>query len=301
MKIDKSLNGAGLLHLMVVYIVWGSTYLFIRIAVQGDQGFPPFILGGTRVLTGGIILLAWSKLRGQRIRPTRQELITLFLSGLLLWVGGNGFLNWAETRVDSGLASLIIAAIPIWVVIVTTIVDRKMPTARLVGALLVGFVGILVLSYPTLRSGESADIWSIGMLMFAGLSWGIGSVLQSRRPVKLTPVVSAGYQQLFGSFGFLVFILLLGESWPTPSQEAWLAWVYLVIFGSLFAFTSYVTAIKLLPMKIVATYAYVNPVIALFLGWLILSEDITLWTIAGAFLVLLGVGGIFRERYRGTN
>ncbi len=301
MKIDKSFSGAGLFHLLVVYIVWGSTYLFIRIAVQGEHGFPPFILGGTRVLTGGIILLTWSKLRGERLRPTRQELKTLFISGLLLWVGGNGFLNWAEIRVDSGLASLMIAAIPIWVVLVTSLVDRQLPQIKLVGALLIGFAGILVLSFPTFGSGETADAWSIGMLLFAGLSWGAGSVLQSRNPVKLSPVVSAGYQQLFGSIGFAVFILLLGETWPTPDRQVWLAWGYLVIFGSLFAFTSYVTAIKLLPMKIVSTYAYVNPVIALFLGWLVLSEKISLWTIVGAILVLLGVAGIFRERYRSTN
>ena len=122
-------------------------------------------------------------------------------------------------------------------------------------------------------------------------------MFQSRRPMALSSVINAGYQHLIGALGFGLLVLLLGETWSTPDANAWLAWGYLVIFGSLFAFTSYLRAIKLLPMKIVATYAYVNPVIAVFLGWLILGESVTPWTLGWAFLVLLGVAGIFRERY----
>jgi drug/metabolite transporter (DMT)-like permease len=295
---QKTINSTGLLNLFVVYIVWGSTYLAIRVAVRAEGGFPPFLLGATRVLIGGSLLLLWAALRGERLRLTRAEFTTLFVSGLLLWVGGNGLVNWAEQRTDSGLAALIIAATPIWVTIVEAIVDRQLPSWRMVGALLVGFLGIAVLTFPTLRQGLRADLFSILALLLAGLSWGSGSVLQSRRPVQVSAGVSAGFQQLVGSVGFGVMVLLLGEKWTLPEAESWLAWGYLVVFGSLFAFTAFIRALKLLPTKIVMTYAYVNPVIAVFLGWLVLRETVSLWTLGGALLVLLGVAGVFRERYR---
>lgn len=295
---EKSINLTGLLNLLVVYIVWGSTYLAIRVAVQEEGGFSPFILGFTRVIAGGSLLILWGALRGERLKPTRQEMITLIVSGLMLWVGGNGLVNWAEQRTASGLAALIIAATPIWVAIVEAIIDQKLPSWRMISALLVGFSGIAVLTAPTLMDGVRADLISIAALLVAGLSWGSGSVFQSRRPVGLASVVNAGYQHLVGAVGFGFLVLLLGESWNTPAAEAWLAWGYLVVFGSLFAFTAFIRALKLLPTKIVMTYAYVNPVIAVFLGWLILREAVTIWTLGGALLVLLGVAGVFREKAR---
>ncbi len=294
---EKSLNINGLLNLLVVYFVWGSTYLAIRVAVQEDGGFPPFILGFSRVLVGSIILLLWGAFRRKRLKPTRREWSTLIISGVLLWVGGNGLVNWAEQRTASGLAALIIAAMPIWIAIIEAVIDRKFPSYHLILALLVGFSGIAILTLPTLRGGIGSDILSVIALLMAGLSWGAGSVLISRRPVDLAVGVSAGFQQLIGAVGFLVITLILGEKWSQPSAQAWLAWGYLLLFGSLLAFTSYIRAIKLLPVKIVSTYAFVNPVIAVFLGWLILGETITTSMIAGAALVLLGVAGVFRERY----
>ena len=295
---EKNINLPGLLNLFVVYIVWGSTYLAIRVAVQEDGGFAPFILGFSRVIVAGTLLILWGVLRKERLKPNRQETITLVVSGLTLWVGGNGLVSWAEQRANSGLAALIIAATPIWVAIVEAMIDRKLPTLRMTAALLIGFGGIAVLTTPTLRQGVRADIISIVAILLAGLSWGIGSVVQSRRPVALTSVVSAGYQQLIGAIGFGFVILLLGETWSMPSPGVWLAWGYLVIFGSLFAFTAFIRALNLLPTKIVMTYPYVNPVIAVFLGWLILKEAVTPWTLAGAALVLLGVAGVFYERAR---
>jgi len=173
---EKSLSSTGLLNLLVVYIVWGSTYLAIRVAVNQGTGFAPFMLGFTRVLVGGSLLLLWSALRGERLKPTRKETLTLVVSGLMLWVGGNGLVNWAEQRADSGLAALIIAATPIWVALVEAIIDRKLPSWRMVGALLIGFSGIAVLTAPTLRQGVHADILSVVALLLAGLSWGSGSV-----------------------------------------------------------------------------------------------------------------------------
>jgi drug/metabolite transporter (DMT)-like permease len=296
---DKSLNWAGLLNLFVIYLVWGSTYLAIRVAVRQGSGFPPFMLGGSRVTSAGIVLLLWGALRRQRIKPTWGEFGRLLVPGILLWVGGNGLVNWSEQRADSGLAALIISATPIWSAIVTAVIDKELPTFGMVAALMVGFVGMAVLSVPVLSAGVRADIWSILGLLLAGLSWGTGTVLQSRKPVALSSTVSAGYQQLIGGLGLLMVALILDEPWPTPIMEAWFAWGYLWFFGSILAFTSFVKALRLLPTKIVMTYPYVNPVIAVFLGWLILNETISLWTLGGAVLILLGVAGVFRERIRG--
>ena len=176
-----------------------------------------------------------------------------------------------------------------------------MPSFLLIGSLLIGFAGIALLSVPVLLSGTSSDLWLLIALLLAGLSWGCGTVLQTRKPVTLAPRVSSGYQQLFAGLGFVVAALLLREPRPDPVPEAWLAWGYLVIFGSVFAFTSFVQTLRLLPINVAMTYAYVNPVIAVILGWLILREPITGWTIGGAALVLLGVAGIFRDRYSETS
>ncbi|MBL7162951.1 MAG: EamA family transporter [Anaerolineales bacterium] len=296
MKTEKKVTWGGLLNLFVVYFVWGSTYLAIRVAVREGSGFPPFALGAMRVLPAAAILIALGALARKRVRLTRRELVTLIFSGLLLWLGGNGMVNWSEQRADSSIAALMIAATPIWVAITEAILDRRLPSLRFAGALMIGFSGIAVLSWPVLRSGVRADILAIIGLLIAGFSWGLGTILQSRRPVGVQSVVSAGYQQLFGGIGFVLIFLLSSEPVPNPIPEAWWAWGYLVVFGSLFSFTAYVRAVELLPTSIVMTYPYVNPVIAVFLGWIILNEPITMWTIAGAVLVLLGVAGIFQER-----
>ncbi len=217
-------------------------------------------------------------------------------SGLLLWTGGNGLVTWAEQRADSGLAAMIVATVPIWTALIEALLDRRLPSSRLIFALLVGFVGILLLSIPSLRSGMKADVLAVLALLGAPISWSAGSVLQNRRTVSLAPQVSAGYQSLFGGLGFLVLVLLFREPKPVPTDQAWLAWGYLVLFGSLIGFTSFVQVLRLLPMSIAMTYAYVNPVIAVLLGAWILGEPITLWTISGAVLVILGVAGVFRDR-----
>jgi drug/metabolite transporter (DMT)-like permease len=294
----QSLPLAGLLHLLVIYIIWGSTYLAIRVAVREGSGFPPFTVGALRTLVGGAILLALAALRRHRLRPTSSETRILVASGLLLWVGGNGLVTWAETRAESGYAALIIATIPIWIAAMEAVADRRSPPPLMIFSLLVGLAGIGVLSAPYLAGGDSRDLAALAALLVAPFCWALGSVLQRRRPVGVASQVSAAYQQLFGSVGFFAVALLVHEPAPTPTREAMLAWLYLVIMGSVVAFSSYVAALQLLPTRVVATYAYVNPVIAVLLGAVILGEAITPATIAGMVLVLLGVAGVFRATYR---
>lgn len=295
---ERSIEARGIVNLFIVYIVWGSTYLAIRIAVRPGSGIPPFTLGMVRILIAGSLMLLISALRRSSMRPTRKELVVLACSGVLLWTGGNGMLNWAEQRIDSSLAALLIATVPLWMVLMESILDRKKPSSGLVLSLIVGFVGIALLSATTLQTGDMGDILSLLALVLASISWTLGSLLQSRMPVSLSIEVSAGYQQIFGGLGFVVLVLLTGEPRPTPTTDAWLAWGYLIFVGSLIGFTAYVRILQLLPMSVAMTYAYVNPVVALFLGAVILSEPLHITTLAGAALVLLGVAGVFRERSR---
>ncbi|MEJ5201329.1 MAG: EamA family transporter, partial [Anaerolineales bacterium] len=278
----SSLNPAGLFHLSVVYLVWGSTYLAIRVGVRPGAGFTPFMLGAYRVIAAGAILLILSLLTKQRTNLSKAELLWLFISGQLFWLGGNGLVMVGEQRADSGIAALIIAATPIWAATINALVTRTAPTWNLLVSWIIGTGGIIVLSMPTILSGVRADLLSIFALNLAAISWAGGTVLQSRYQSKLTPTVHSGYQLLFGGIGFLTLALIFREPLPQPVLEAWIAWAYLVIFGSLIAFTSYIQALRMLPTNLVTTYSYVNPIIAVILGRIILKETITIWTVAGA-------------------
>lgn len=296
----QGLNRTGLANLLVVYLVWSSTYLAIRIAVREGAGFPPFTMGLMRAALGCLILFTWSYFKKERIRITTREALTLLVSSMLLWVAGNGLVTFAEQRTESGLAALLVAASPIWAAVVEAVWDRKLPSPLLFISLLIGFGGIVVLTLPSLSSGVQADAIATIALLVAAMAWSSGSVYQARNQLDLAPRVSSAYQMLFGAVGFALLAVLLNEPVPTPNTEAWLAWGYLVIFGTL-AFTSYVIALKLLPTRIVMTYAYVNPVLALLLGYFVLGEEITIYTIGGSLLVLLGVAGVFRERLAKQN
>jgi drug/metabolite transporter (DMT)-like permease len=290
------LDRRGLLHLLVVYIVWGSTYLGIRVAVREGSGFPPFAMALMRVMVASAFLLGWARLRGERVRLDRRELRLLVLSGLLLWVGGNGLVSWAEIRADSGLAALLVAAMPIWAVLIEMGLDRKAPNWKAAASIAIGFGGVGVLSWPVLRQGSSGDILAVVALLLAPLFWAFGSIMIQRQKPDLSVRVLAGWQQTFGGAGLLAVALARGERVPAPTGEAWLAWGYLVVFGSVIAMTSYMATLRRLPYRIVATYAYANPVIAVFLGWLILHEPVTGYTLGGAVLVVAGIAGVFHNR-----
>ena len=293
---NKKVTPLGLVHLSVVYVVWGSTYLAIRVAVREGAGFPPFLLGTLRLVVAGILLLLWGKLQGGTWKLSRTEFITLFGSGLLLWVGGNGLVMLAEQKIESGLTALILATTPIWVSLLEAVLDGRSPSTRLILSLLVGFLGIAGLSIPVFQAGVRADITSILAVVLASILWSAGMVVQSRQPTGHNLMISSGFQQLIAGAAFGLLTILFQEPLPAPDLEAWLALGYLLIFGSLLAFTSFVTVLKILPTRLVITHSYVNPVIAVLLGWLVLGEAVTWWVLGGAVLVLLGVAGVFWEQ-----
>lgn len=291
----EHLSKKGLFHLFIVYTVWSTTYLGMRVGVDPANGFPPFLFGSLRMGVAALILFALARLQHYTIKTTRRELLSLALVGNLLWMGGNGLVLWALQFADSGFASLIVASTPIWATLIELVQFKKKPSTVLLVSLLIGFLGVAALSVPSLGKGSS-QAFAVIALLVAAVSWALGSVIQTRRPVNLPPQVMSAYHQLFASGGFLLVSLLLGEPAPQPNLSAWLAWLYLVGFGSVFAFTSYIYTLQLLPINIAMTYAYVNPVLALLLGWLLLNEPIGIWTMLGAALVLVSVFGIFSAK-----
>ncbi len=293
---SKQVTLAGLANLFIIYIAWGSTYLAIRVAVRDGSGIEPFMLGATRTLVAGSFLVAMTALLRWRLKPSRQELFVLATSGLLLWLGGNGLVNYAEQYIDSGLAALLVGTMPIMVAGMEAIIDRRMPSPLLAGSLLLGFAGLATLVWPVLRQGAEGDVKAVIAMVVGPLSWGAGSILLARRPVNMSPFTISGYQQLFGSVFFWLVALALGEPLMNPTPEAWAAWGYLLVVGSIVAISAYMNALKLLPTSLVMTYPYVNPVIAVFLGWFLLHEGISWWTITGAAMVMLGVAGVFRAK-----
>jgi drug/metabolite transporter (DMT)-like permease len=296
----NKLNLSGLMHLLIVYIVWGSTYLGIRVAVQEGSGFPPMIMSATRVFAGSLILVALARfIQKQSLRLTKEEWVVLSVSGLALWWGGNGLVAIAEMTVPSGYAALIIACTPIWVAIIESVLDKKRPSVFLVISLLIGVAGIAVLNWPAIIAGNLNDLRGLFLLIIAGLSWGAGSIYQKRGNIHTAPEISSAVQQFTGGIALLITSFIISEPTMNPVPSAWWAWGYLIIFGSVIAFTSFVKALKLLPPNIVFTYAFVNPVVAVILGFFILGEPITPWTFAGATLVIIGVLGVFKEQKNG--
>jgi drug/metabolite transporter (DMT)-like permease len=290
----QNLSRSGLFHLFIIYVIWSSTYLAIRIAVGEGSGFPPFAMGASRLLITGIILLVIAIVRKDKIAITGRELLIITVSGVFLWTGGNGLLIWSEQHVHSGLAALLISTTPIWAALLDAVLSKRRPSAVLFLSLFLGLGGIAVLVYPSLSAHNLSDLISGLILVGGSISWAIGSVIQKRNPLAISDFTLAGYQILIASLTFLIMSLLFNEPVPQPTHNAILAWGYLIIFGSVIAYSSYVTALRLLPINIMMTYAFVNPVLAVFLGWLILGETITLWTIAGAALVVLSVFGVFK-------
>jgi drug/metabolite transporter (DMT)-like permease len=287
----------GLISLLVVYVVWGSTYLAIRYAVREGSGFPVFWMAGSRIMLGGVILLVVAAVTRQSFRMTRSSWVVTVVSAILMWNGGNGLVTWAEQGISSGYAALVIGTTPLWGVIIESILHRRLPTIRAVSSLLIGFAGLAVLTAPMIRTDEPVALNYLVALICAPVSWAVGSAYQQRRQLSQPIVVSSAYQQLVGGLVFMLLAVATREPWPQPTVEAWWAWGYLVVFGSVFAFTAYVTALRALPLPMVMTYAYVNPLIAVFLGWLFLKESITWHTLVGTLLILAGVAALFREKF----
>jgi drug/metabolite transporter (DMT)-like permease len=283
--------------LAIVYVVWGSTYLAIRVLVKT---MPPLLSGGARFMLAGTILFVVLLVRGGResVRFTRAQALSCLIVGSLLVTGGNGLVMVGEVDVPSGIAALIIASVPMWVVIYRRVAGERVATGTLAGVA-VGFVGLALLLLPSGGSSEVTSWVGLLLLFLAAPCWALGSFLSKRRELPPNPWLSTALQMFLGGVTSILGGLIHGEPndvhFGAFSSDSLLAFAYLVVIGSLVAFSAYVWLLQHAPISKVATYAYVNPVIAIFLGWAILSEQITVSIVAGAAIVVASVAAIVRK------
>jgi len=291
----KRILTSGWVSLGMVYLIWSTTYLAVRITVQPGSGFPPFAMGATRLFVAFIILLLLARLNKNRLKLTSRELVVAALTGLLLWTGGSGLVNWAVQSANSGFAALMAASQPIWVAVINAYLWRQLPSGLRMGSLILGFLGVAMLMVPKIVAGSHTESVATLALLLSALSWSVGSVCQTRSQVRIPVLVLSAYQALFGALGTLVLSLLANEPIPDPTSSAWLAWGYLIIFGSVLGYTAFIHALQKLPITIAMTYSYVNPILALLLGWWVLNEQIGVFTLIGAIMIVIGVAGLFHE------
>jgi drug/metabolite transporter (DMT)-like permease len=278
--------------LIAVYIIWGSTYLGIRLAIQT---IPPFLMVGIRYLISGTILYTLRRLSGDPA-PTRKEWHSASIIGLLLLMGGNGALAWAELRIPTGIASLFIATVPLWMVMLDALrPGGKRPSWLVWLGVLVGLIGTILLANPWQAYKTSPPLDPIGIIVLVSgaLSWSIGSLFSRNAPLPSSALLGTGMEMLAGSAGVFILGSLLGE-WSgfqlaNVSLESWAGLAYLVVFGSGIGFVAYTWLLRNAPTATVSTYAYVNPVVAILLGTLVLHEPLETIEIISAAVIIAGV------------
>ena len=280
------LRGRALIAYLLVCLVWGSTYLFIRIGVAD---LPPFLFAGARFLIAGLLLGGTMLVMGDRLPTSRRDWTTLAITGVLFLMGANAIVVWAEQTVPSGPASVYVAAVLLW----TAFFDSLVPggktrfTWQLALGLLLGFAGICLLA--GVRPGELIhdDMAGPLALLFASASWAAGSVFWKRRPTSSSPYVSASVQMVIGGGLIVLLGLALGEGpqWQFTAKSFG-ALVYLILIGSIVGYTAFGYALKYASATVVGTYAYVNPVVAVILGWLVLHEQVSGRMLAAMAMIL---------------
>ena len=283
------------LALITVYVVWGSTYFAIALVVQS---MPPLLTAGIRFLVAGLILAAYLGVRDRAsLAVTRRQLAGSAAVGVLLLAGGNGLVSLGERTVPSGLAALIVASIPLWIVILRLIAGDNVRRDIILGVC-IGIVGVAVLVVPSGISGQVGPI-GLAMLLGASLLWATGTYISTRVDMPRGAFASTAYQMIAGGLVLLIAGTLLGELRDLDFAKFTVASLagfgYLVVFGSLIAYSAYTWLLQNAPVSLVATYAYVNPVVAVFLGTLFLAEPITRTMLAGAALILAAVAFIVRR------
>ncbi|HEU4827727.1 MAG TPA: EamA family transporter [Gemmatimonadales bacterium] len=282
-----------------IYIIWGSTYLAIRVAIET---IPPFLMAGARFLTAGALLYGWARMRGVQ-RPSAASWRAAAILGAFFLLLGNGGVVWAEQRVPSGIAAVLVALLPIWTAIIEWIrPPGKRPTAGVTAGLITGFAGVALLLAPGVGSGAQVDLVGGLVLILASLSWAYAGVISKGLPLPESAVLSSGMQMLAGGALLTLAGLVTGEpgriALDAVSLRSGAAFLYLIVFGSLVGFSAFAWLLRVSTPGRVATYAYVNPIVAVFLGWLILGEPLAARDIAAAAIIVGGVVLITTARLR---
>src|SRR3989454_8984324 len=279
------------LAFLSIYTIWGSTYLAIRFAIET---FPPFLMASTRFVIAGGVLYAWIRLRGAQ-RPTWANWKAAIIVGGLLLLGGNGGVTKAEQVIPSSLAAVLITIVPIWMALLELLrKDRIVPTLHVVLGLVLGFGGVVLMVEPGDLAGRAGlnSFWA-GVLIFASFSWAIGSAYFRTAPLPTTPLLGSGMEMLAGG-ALLLLASLVSKEWAgfQPGNVSFLSlvsFIYLIVFGSLVGFSSYVWLLTKTTTARVSTYAYVNPVVAVFLGYFLAAEQPTLRTLLASSVIVIAV------------
>jgi drug/metabolite transporter (DMT)-like permease len=276
-----------------VYILWGSTYLAIKYAIET---LPPFLMAGSRFVFAGAVLFLWARFTKEYEPPKAAHWKTSLIVGTLLLLGGNGGVVFAEHYISSSLAALLVATEPFWIVLLSWLwLKGSRPNLKVALGLLLGFFGVWLLISGQHQTGAAASSGSTNLLaslaiIAAAMSWATGSIYGLRAPVPKSSLLTAGMQMLSGGAVLLVVSLVTGE-WSSfrlaeVSSNSWFGLAYLIVFGSLIGFTAYSWLLKNAQPAMVSTYAYVNPIVAVFLGWLIAGETFTGQMLTGAAIIV---------------
>jgi drug/metabolite transporter (DMT)-like permease len=280
-----------------IYIVWGSTYLAIRVVVGT---LPPFLAAGSRFLVAGTLLYVWARWRGVA-RPALRLWMPAFLLGGLFFLFGNGGVSWAETRIPSGLTALLAATSPLFTAIFESgHYGWRRPSIRAMVGIVAGLCGVALLVAPgEIIGGSHVDLAGAAAITLAALAWAGGSVLSHAVPLHSSPVLATGMKMLAGGVLLTTTGLLLGEgsriSAEMLTRHAILAWLYLIVFGSIIGFSAFTYLLRVTTPSKVATSAYVNPLVAVALGWALLGESVTPRTLLAAVII---IGGVMLIRLR---
>lgn len=287
--------------LLSVYLFWGGTYAGMKVAIET---MPPFLMAGVRFLSAGVVLYVISRLSGAK-RPAGREWRSSAIVGTLLLLGGNGLVAWSEQRVSSSIASLIVAAVPVWMMLFGWFGrGGKRPNAGIIAGIVLGLLGIAVLVFQPGQgeTGTATDMIGIITLLAASLSWAAGSMYSRIAAMPDSPLMSTAAQMLTGGTLLIVFSYFTGD-WsrldvPSISLRSYAALGYLIVFGSIVGYTAYIWLLKNADPTLVSTYAFVNPVVAVFLGWILVGEQLTVNTLAAAVIIIAAVVlvTIFRGR-----
>lgn len=281
--------------LVTVYILWGSTYLAIRVAVET---MPPFWMAGVRFMIAGSVLLAWRLPAAIRARgmPTLDQWRRALVIGAALIVGGNGGVSFAETAVPSGLAALIVSTVPLWMALIDMAFYGRRSSGAKLGGLVAGFGGVALL----VGSPANGPVSWVGVivLVISSLSWAAGSLYSRSAKMPADSLLGTGMEMLAGGACLVIAALFTGEfaqvHLATISAASWAGFIYLVVFGGIVGFSAYLWVIRNAPTTLVSTYAYVNPIVAVFLGWAILHESVTLRTALAGAIIIASVAWIVR-------
>jgi drug/metabolite transporter (DMT)-like permease len=295
MSIDSTLapsRFALLTAFAIVYVIWGSTFLAILFAIQT---LPPFLMASARFLVAGSLLYAWSRIVNGAAAPSRAHWRATAIVGVLLLLGGNGLLVWSEQRIPSGVAALLVGTVPCFMVVIDWLrPGGSRPTGLVIAGLFLGLLGLAWLIGPdALLGGGRADLIGAVVVVLGSFSWALGSVYSRHAATPPSPFLSTAMQMLGGGAALLVLSVLLGEPWAFEasgvSLRSALGLLYLILFGSIVAFSAYIWLLRVSTPTRVSTYAYVNPVIAVILGWALAGEALTTRMIIAAIVIVSGV------------